>query len=465
MNASFTQFDIHPDLQAVLRELALETPTPIQEKALPLLLAGRDVVGQSMTGSGKTLAFSLPILNRIKLEGAGPQALVLCPTRELCMQVAGEIRKLGRRLPGLQVLVTAGGQPARPQAEALQNAPHIVVGTPGRVLDLLARDFDWTASIRSVVLDEADRMLDMGFLESMQGILEHLPKERQTALFSATFPDAMIHLSRQIQKSPVRVSIEAGNGEGDVQAPSIAQRYIEVDEGGKPEALLRLVQRGACASALVFCNFKATVGELVAFLNAHGVPSDALHGDLEQFDRYKVMAKFRNGTARVLVATDLAARGIDVDAISLVVNYELPKQPETYIHRIGRTGRAGASGVAVALVSPAERRKREAIEAATDQTMLPFQAQDGTAQASPNAAAGAMATLYISAGRKHKLRAGDILGALMKDVGLGKEAVGKIEIHDAFSYVAVSKPEAVRTFKELQAGSIKGRRFRYELYF
>jgi ATP-independent RNA helicase DbpA len=459
----FSTLALPPVLIEVVRELGYEQMTPVQAQSIPPLLEGKDLIGQSKTGSGKTAAFSLPLLTRIELRDRRVQALVLCPTRELCTQVAREIRKLGRRHPGLQVLILSGGQPIFPQLTALEKGVHIVVGTPGRVLDHLSRRTLDLGQVQKLVLDEADRMLDMGFEDDMKRILAAIPKQRQTIFFSATFPKTIEALSRSYQKNPVRVTIE----EAASEAPQIRQVVYEVAQEKKLEALLWVLQQNQPESAIIFCNLKTTVADLSRALKDAGVGNECLHGDLEQSARDRVMAKFRNQSTRVLIATDVAARGIDVEDLDAVFNFDLPAQSEVYVHRIGRTGRAGKKGLAVSFATARERAKIENITKATGfnlqfrtagvlgaEKIEARQVLDGTAK---------MMTLYIAAGRKDKLRPGDILGALTGEAGgLSGEKVGKIEIHDRFAYVAVAAPVASLALQRLRDGRIKGRKFRIE---
>ncbi|QAT87035.1 ATP-dependent RNA helicase [Corallococcus coralloides] len=456
----FSALALSPPLLQVLEELEFKTATPIQAQSIPVLLQGKDLVGQARTGSGKTAAFALPILQKVKLtQDRRLQALVLCPTRELCAQVAGEIRRLARRMPGVQVLALAGGSPIRPQVEALEKGVHIGVGTPGRIIDLLDREVLDTRHLATVVLDEADRMLDMGFREDMERVLGATPAKRQTVLFSATFPDDIEKLSRAFQKDPVRVSLAQEEAAPDIQQVGYACTPEE-----KQALLLRLLRQHQPASAIVFCNFKAVVVELTRALVQAGVSADGLQGDLEQFDRDRVMAKFRNHSTRVLVATDVAGRGIDVEALDAVVNYELPQQPEAYVHRIGRTGRAGRRGLALSLVTRSDSRKVEDIEATTG---VKLEKGDVDALVPENVPGVSLIsgweTLSISAGRKDKMRPGDILGALTGEAGgLKAEDVGKIEIHDHHAFVAVSKRVVKVAFQRLSEGRIKGRKHRIE---
>ena len=461
----FSSLSLSPALLRAVNELGFERLTPIQAHSLPLLLAGNDVIGQSVTGSGKTAAFALALLQRLSpsLYERELGGMVVCPPRELSAQVAREFRKLGKYLPGLSVLVLAGGQPVRPQADALDRGVHVVVGTPGRIVDLLERRSLRVHRVSMVVLDEADRMLEMGFLDDVSRILNALPKQRQTVLFSATFPDSIEALTQKYQRDSVRVNAE----HAEEARSSIEERVLHVGarSENKLEALARTLEHYAPDSALVFANRKVTVAEIEQALAAQGGSVASLHGDLEQFDRDRVMAKFRNGSIRVLVATDVAARGIDLDSLDLVVNFDLPKQPEIYLHRIGRTGRAGRAGLAVSLCTAGERHILDAIESDRGQVLLASDL-DAMPRAARQVAVGEakMQTLRVFGGRKQKLRPGDILGALTGEAGglLGAD-VGKIEIHDRFAYVAVSKAVSERALASLRDGQIKGRRFRVEL--
>ncbi|MFL5349237.1 MAG: ATP-dependent RNA helicase DbpA [Hyalangium sp.] len=452
----FSALALSPPLLQVLQEMEFQTVTPIQAQTIPVLLQGRDLTGQAKTGSGKTAAFALPILQRLQLQRRQIQALVLCPTRELCAQVAGEIRRLGRRLPGLQVLVLAGGQPIRPQVNALEKGAHVAVGTPGRVMDLLQREVLETKQLATVVLDEADRMLDMGFREDMERILGTTPPTRQTVLFSATFPPDIEAMSRRFQKDPVRVTVVETEA-----VPDIRQLCYVSEPEQKPALLLRILRQYQPGSAIVFCNQKATVVELTRELVGAGVSAEGLQGDLEQSERDRVMARFRNQSIRILIATDVAGRGIDVEALDAVINYDLPFQPEPYVHRIGRTGRAGRTGLAISIATPRDDRKLETIEQATGvklerPSVEALPPADSTSQVSLDSP---WETLVISAGRKDKMRPGDILGALTGEAGgLNASDVGKIEIQDRLAYVAVSKRIVRVALQRLRDGRIKGRK-------
>ncbi|KFE64919.1 ATP-dependent RNA helicase DbpA [Hyalangium minutum] len=457
---TFAELSLSPPLLQVLEELEFQAVTPIQAQSIPVLLQGRDLIGQAQTGSGKTAAFALPILQKVQLQQRRVHALVLCPTRELCAQVAGEIRRLGRRLHGLQVLILAGGQPIRPQLDALEKGAHIAVGTPGRVLDILDREALETRQLATVVLDEADRMLDMGFREDIERILGATPAARQTVLFSATFPPEIEALSRTFQKKPTRVTVAEATAPPDIQ-----QLRYTCEPHEKPALLLRILRKYQPASGIVFCNHKATVVELTQVLRESGVSVDGLQGDLEQSERDRVMATFRNHSTRILIATDVAGRGIDVEALDAVINFDLPFQPEPYVHRIGRTGRAGRTGLAISLVTSRDERKVEAIEQATGVKLTPGGLEDLPPEGPGRGASleAAWETLLIFSGRKDKMRPGDILGALTGEAGgLNASEVGKIEIQDRLSYVAVSKRTARMALQRLREGRVKGRKLRIE---
>jgi len=463
MQPSFSTLALSKELLAVLEELGFDTPTSIQALAIPHVLDGSDLIGQSCTGSGKTVAFALPLLQRVSLGQRGLFALVLCPTRELCKQVAREFRKLGRKHAGLSVAILCGGEPLAPQADRLRRGAHLAVGTPGRVIDHLTRRTINVAHVKSVVLDEADRMLDMGFQPAVEEIMRALPQPRQTLLFSATFPESIRRLSEAYQVNPITI----GQSGESPSAPEIQQLAIAANASNKPTALVQVLQRCPFDSALIFANLKTTVVAVRTFLSQLGVSVDALHGDLEQFDRDRVMAKFRNGSTRVLVATDVAARGIDLESLDLVVNFDLPAQPDDYVHRIGRTGRAGRQGRAVSLFESHEHPKLEAIKAQF--SSVPFETLCIEPSEDPPPIAQSldrdppMSTLRISAGRKDKLRPGDIVGALTCEAaGFLASEIGKIETHDRFTYVAIARPLMDRALMTLREGPIKGKKFRVD---
>ena len=465
----FESLNVSADTLALVKELGYEKMTPIQAESIPALLEGRDLIGQSKTGSGKTAAFTIPILERIHVEQSAfrdVQAMILCPTRELCTQVVREVRKLGRKRIGLQVLELAGGVPVGPQARSLETGVHIVVGTPGRVLDHLTRGTLNLSALEIIVLDEADRMLDMGFQAEMDEVMSALPENRQTVLFSATFPAGIQALSERFQNDAVMVKIEQ-TAEDVESLSTVEQTFYVVQEQDKVECLLQLLSKEKPESAIVFCNFKASTFDLTRELASLGVSVACLNGDLEQRERDLVMARFRNQSVRILVATDVAARGIDIAGLDLVVNFELSQKRDIYTHRIGRTGRAGKSGKAFSFILEREKNKVSAMAnasgAAGSELIIDFVANIKTAVPETVDLTAKMQTLLILEGRKNKMRPGDILGALTGDAGgLKGEDIGKIEIHDFYAYVAVSTTMAKLALDRLQNGRIKGRKVRVE---
>ncbi|MSQ04084.1 MAG: ATP-dependent RNA helicase DbpA [Myxococcales bacterium] len=456
---TFAELPLNHALKAAVAAMGLTVPTPIQARCVPILVQGHDLLGQSQTGSGKTFAYGLPLLHGLEPDhrDRGLQALVLCPTRELATQVTAELRKAAKGLAGVRILEVCGGQQGWSQRQSLEQGVHIVVGTPGRCLDLLQRGVMSSARIRMVVLDEADRMLDLGFQDQVERILEGLPDDRQTVFFSATFPVSIAAMSARWQRDPVRVTV---TGE-----PLEIRHLAHVAEAeGRGDALLAVLSARQPGSAIVFGNFKESVKRVAGTLAEAGFSVGELHGDLDQVDRDRVMARLRNGSVRILVATDVAARGIDVAGLDLVVNYELPAKADAYVHRTGRTGRAGQPGLAITLVSSRERERlgRIAAELGLDIPLEPL--PEGVTTAPPVAR---MTTLFIGGGRKNKLRPGDILGALTGPPekgggGLPGAEIGKIEIHDRFAYVAVSETIAERALLALRDGRIKGTRFKVE---
>lgn len=450
-----------PELQSVLKELGFHQLTPIQQASIPVLLRAQDLIGQSQTGSGKTAAFVLPILQKLKLPQRQIQALVMCPTRELSAQVVREFRKFGRGLVGLHVLPLVGGVPSRHQLESLQQGAHVVVGTPGRILDFIEKNQVDFSRIQTLVLDEADKMLEMGFEEEIRLIVESTPATRQTVLFSATFPETIEQLSLRYQVSPEKVII-ANTLE---TAPDITQILYKSENESKLQTLLRVIQQHPAPSILIFCNQKSTVADVGERLAKEGAKCGVLHGDLEQRDRDRMMALFRNGTYRFLVATDLAARGLDVDSVEVVINFDLPLQPETYIHRIGRTGRAGRKGTAISIMWPDEENKILDLEKQSsihfERKNLGFKNQHGLGASFQTTA---VETICIFGGRKDKLRPGDILGALTGEAGgLEAQDVGKIEIYDKIAYVAVASAKAKKVLSQLRTGKIKGRKYQVKI--
>ena len=456
MPTTFAGLALEPSLRAGLDALGYTTLTPIQAQSLPAILDRRDLIAQAPTGSGKTAAFGLGLLHHIDVGATRTQALVLCPTRELADQVGKQLRKLATGIANLKLSVLCGGIPLAPQLASLaQHAPQVVVGTPGRVLELVQKDALDLRGVRTLVLDEADRMLDMGFDEPIRALVKRTPKDRQTLLFSATFPESIRILAQAMLRDPLEVSVD-----GDAHAPRIETHFFEAEPARRAPQLAALLLQFRPESTVVFCNMRRDTEEVVGSLAHYGFAALALHGDMEQRDRDEVLVRFANRSCNVLVASDVAARGLDIDDIGAVVNYELPTDADTWLHRIGRTGRAGRDGLALSLVASSERNRAALIE---QRQGMPLRFEriaplDGKPRDVPQAA---MVTLRIDAGRTDKLRPGDIVGALTGDAGgLAKDAIGKIDVFPTRSYVAVARGEAKHALEQLRAGRIKGRRFR-----
>ncbi len=354
----FEDLPINDDIKRAVIEMGFEEPSPIQAQSIPVILSGKDVIGQAQTGTGKTAAFSIPILEMVDQNDKSLQAIVLCPTRELAIQVSAEIKKIGKYMHGVRTLPVYGGQPIDRQIKSLKSGVQVVIGTPGRVIDHINRKTLKLDKVKMVILDEADEMLDMGFREDIEMILSKTPEERQTTFFSATMAKGILDLTRKYQNDPEHIKVVRQ----ELTVPNIKQYYIETRSSNKLEVLCRLVDVYNPKLSVVFCNTKRLADELVSDLQARGYFADALHGDLKQTQRDIVMDKFRNGTIDILVATDVAARGIDVDDVEAVFNYDLPQDEEYYVHRIGRTGRAGRHGMSFTFVFGKDMRKMRDIE-------------------------------------------------------------------------------------------------------
>lgn len=438
-----------------LNELGYHTMTPVQAAALPAILAGQDVRVQAKTGSGKTAAFGLGLLQHIDASRFQTQSLILCPTRELADQVANELRRLARSMPNIKILTLCGGQPFGAQRDSLQHAPHIIVATPGRLLDHLQKGTVNLDALQTLVMDEADRMLDMGFSDAIDEVIRFAPASRQTLLFSATWPEAIAAISGRVQRSPQTIEIDTVDA-----LPAVEQQFFETSRHGKIGLLQKLLSQHQPASCVVFCNTKKDCQEVCDALNDVGQEALALHGDLEQRDRDRTLVRFANGSARVLVATDVAARGLDIKSLELVVNYELAWDPEVHVHRIGRTARAGNSGLAISFCAP-EEAQRANILAEMLQIKLNWLSAPANVKIVPLQAE--MATLVIDGGKKAKMRPGDVLGAMTGDMGLNGADIGKITVHPAHVYVAVRQSVARQAWKQLQSGKIKGKSCRVML--
>jgi ATP-dependent RNA helicase DeaD len=516
---SFGDLGLSAEALRAIEELGYEAPTPIQVRTIPPLLAGRDVIAQAQTGTGKTAAFGLPIIERVDPAVRSPQALVLAPTRELAVQVAEAIHRLGRHRR-ISVLPIYGGQSIVRQLRALRHGAQVIVGTPGRILDHLRRETVSLAGVRFLVLDEADRMLDMGFIEDVEYILEHVPAERQTALFSATLPAPVAALGRRYMREPERIRTETETA----TVPQIRQIAYEVSSRNKLDSLTRVLDAEDPASAIIFCRTKREVDEIAESLQARGYLAEPIHGDLSQRERDAALARFRQGQVELLIATDVAARGLDIPDVTHVINYDIPMDPESYIHRIGRTGRAGREGEAVTLVEPRERRQlysiekligrklapgripsaadvarrrrerfkkqvAEAIEAGDMESQLllveelseEYDATEIAAAALKLLADGdkesvrvesldgdgvaaepGMTRLFLGAGRKDGIRPLDVVGAIANEARIPGNQIGTIDILDHVTFVEVPEEAADRVIAAMRKTTLRGRRVKVE---
>lgn len=452
-DAPFSQLPLPASMLKVIQQLGYTQMTEIQRQAIPAVLDGHDLIAKAKTGSGKTAAFGIGLLLKLRPRNYNVQGLVLCPTRELATQVANELRKFARYTENIKILTLCGGQSIGPQIGSLQHGAHIVVGTPGRINDHLRKGTLKLDQVNSVVLDEADRMLDMGFTDAINQIIEQTPTKRQTLLFSATYPDTIAQLSEHILNSPKVIEVESTHSSGQIE-----QLFFSAEPADKQDALLKLMTEYKPGSAIIFCNTKKTCAELQSLLIGYGYYARALHGDLEQRDRDQILVQFSNGSCPILIATDVAARGIDIDDLPCVINYELTRDCEIHTHRIGRTARAGKKGFVLNLYQPSEEYKHRAIEAhfEHDYPLYPLpEVELSTTDTKPD-----MVTLAIAGGKKNKIRPGDILGALTGDAGLNGDQVGKINIYDFNAYAAVKRSVARKALDRLNKGKIKGRKFK-----
>ncbi len=518
---TFKELGLRNEILKAIDDLGFEEPTPIQKTAIPDMLAGRDIVGQAQTGTGKTAAFGMPILQALDLNTRNPQALIMTPTRELAMQVADELCKFAKHMHGVKTLAIYGGQPIERQIKALKAGVQIVVGTPGRLLDHIRRRTIKLQDIQMVVLDEADQMLDMGFLEDIESILNETPESRQTVLFSATMPREIEDLAKNYQKNPKKIRVV----HEELTVPLIEQYYFEVKEKDKLEVLSRILDMEKSGLTVIFSRTKRGVDELVESLQSRGHFVEGIHGDLKQSQRDRVMKKFREGTIEVLIATDVAARGIDVDNVNLVINYDIPEDIEYYVHRIGRTGRAGKAGVSYTFVTGRQlsllktierftksKIKRKTIPSLNDiaerqretfSNRIIKTIQDGHLTAYTNlverlteeyssidvaaalakllmerdkitvtgaqdpledtgATEAGMARLFMNVGKRDRVRAGDILGAIANEAGLPGNRVGTIDIFDKYTFVEVPVEEADRVIKRMNKMRIRGKKVNAE---
>jgi len=439
---SFDTLALPQEMLTNLEQLGYHDMTAIQEKALPYILEKSDLIAQAKTGSGKTAAFGIGLLLKIDVSKFHPQSLIIAPTRELAEQVAKELRKLARFKHNIKILTLYGGTPMRHQITSLEHGAHIIVGTPGRIRDHLSKDTLNLRFIHTVVLDEADRMLDMGFSEEIDKILFATPKTRQTLLFSATFTDTIKTLCHNVTQDAKEVKVDAYHDSSNIE-----EIYYEVNKGHKFEGLIKVLQHHKPSSAIVFCNMKLDVDDVAANLQDAGFSALGLHGDLEQVDRDETLLRFANKSCAILVATDVAARGLDIPDVDVVINYDLPRNDETYTHRIGRTGRAGKSGKALSLTT-------YKVDNVTSISIHDLDV-DPTIMITSK-----MQTLCIQGGKKQKLRAGDILGALTSKKSIEGGSIGKIDLFPFYAYVAVEKQVAKRALSLLLSEKIKGKKFK-----
>jgi len=447
----FSALHLKPAMLKNLASLGYAAMTPIQAHSLPLILAGKDVIAKAKTGSGKTAAFGIGLLTHMEAASARVQALVLCPTRELADQVGKELRRLARLTDNIKILTLCGGVPYGPQLGSLEHGAHVVVGTPGRLLDHLRRGSLDLSGLRTLVLDEADRMLDMGFQDEITALIAAVPSQRQTLLFSATYPEAIAAMSAEIQHDAVEISVDEVH-----EAGVIEQLLFEVDKEQRPAALARLLGHYLPESTLVFCNTRIDCQEVADDLVRRGFSALPIHGDLEQRERDQVLVRFANKSVSVLVGTDVAARGLDIKDLGAVINYELSRDPEIHIHRIGRTGRAGEQGLALSLATVQEMRRVQAIEGAQGST-IPRGDLDALSMAAGRPPAAPMVTLCIDGGRKNKLRPGDILGALTGEGGIAGSEVGRIDLLEFHTYVAIVRSSVDQALACLGRNKVKGR--------
>ena len=448
---AFSALPLSPEMLANLKQLGYEQMTAIQAASLPLTLAGKDLIAQASTGSGKTAAFGLPMVDRLNPRWFAVQGLVLCPTRELADQVATEIRRLARAQENIKVVTVYGGVPSRNQIASLENGAHIVVGTPGRVMDLMERGKLDISNLKTFVLDEADRMLDMGFFADIVTVAEQCPADRQTLLFSATYPEGIANLANRFMRSPESVKVATQHSAG-----KIAQRWYEVDANDKIYTVPKVLAHFRPESTIAFCNTKQQCRDVVAELQAQGFSALALFGELEQRERDEVLVQFANKSCSVLVATDVAARGLDISNLSCVINVDVTPDSEVHIHRIGRTGRGDAEGLAINLVSMDEMGNVGKIEQLQGRSSEFFPVEE-LKPAAGGELLPPMMTIQIIGGRKEKIRAGDVMGAMCADFGYTREQIGKISVNDFSTYVAVDRNIASAACAKLNAGRVKGK--------
>ena len=440
-----------------LTQLGYLQMTPIQAESLPLALAGQDLIAQASTGSGKTAAFGLPLIEKLIATQHAVQSLVLCPTRELADQVTTEIRRLARSIANIKVVTLCGGVALRGQEQSLQHGAHVVVGTPGRILDHLARGNLRLNSVKTLVLDEADRMLDMGFLQDITQVVQQCNAERQTLLFSATYPDGIGKLASQFMRSPQTIKVQSQHN-----TQKIKQIFFEIRDDERLHAVSLLLNHFRPASTLAFCNTKQQCKALLSVLQSQGFSALALYGELEQRERDQVLVQFSNRSCSVLVATDVGARGLDITQLEAVINVDVTPDSEIHIHRIGRTGRADAEGLALTLVSMDEMGSVGRIEQLQSRDSE-WQKLSTLSATSIEPLDAPMRTLQIVGGRKEKIRPGDVLGALTGEAGFVAAQIGKINVNEFSTYVAVTKDIGHEAVQRLSSGRIKGKSVKVRL--
>ena len=454
---AFSTLSLDPPTLANLTQLGYLGMTPIQAACLPAALSGQDLIAQAKTGSGKTAAFALAALQRLNPRRFAVQTLVLCPTRELADQVAVEIRRLARAQDNVKVVTLCGGVALRGQRASLEHGAHIVVGTPGRIMDHLARGYLTLEALNTLVLDEADRMLDMGFFDDITTVAKQCPPARQTLLFSATYPPGIEKLASAFMRNPVQVRIEAQHSESLIE-----QRFYEVTRTNRLQAVALMLNHFRPVSTLAFCNTKQQCKDLLAYLRQQGFAALALYGELEQRERDAVLAQFANRSCSVLVATDVASRGLDIKELEAVINVDITPDPEVNVHRVGRTGRAGQSGLALSLASLPEMGSVGKIEQYQARESV-WHKLDELTPSSTEPLLPPMVTLQILGGRKEKIRPGDVLGALTADAGYSREQIGKINVTEFTTFVAVNRDIAQAALQKLNAGRIKGKSVKVRL--
>ncbi len=476
---TFAELGLSEPLLEALGHLGYQEPTPIQEETIPLLLEGRDVIGQAQTGTGKTAAFGLPMLEYVDPEDTGVQALVLTPTRELCIQVTQALRAYGEKR-GIAVVAVFGGAPIRDQASRLKENAQVVVGTVGRVMDMIGRHYLFLDSARYVVLDEADEMLDLGFLEDVETILGRCPSGRQTCLFSATMPTEIKKLAEKRMYDPVTIKVKAAT----LTIDTVAQFHLEVSDRDKPDELAKVLKAESPTQAIIFARTKIGVDRLARRLGDKGLRVKTLHGDMSQGARDGVMIAFKGGRERLLVATDVAARGLDIAGVSHIVNYDIPNSPDIYVHRIGRTGRAGETGRAITFITPKQRGDLDAIERHA-KTSIPAWSANGKPSAPAERQTrepreeretrrprhtkprrgmeGPVAKLFLGAGRSQGFEPADVVGAIVDHSHLDGEDVRNVRVLERFSFVEVPAERAGEVVDKVSGNEVRGVKLRLEV--